>query len=352
MKHKALLISLAFVFLNSLVVGVWAVPAAAEKVYRWKCESFLPEAEPEHSVSLARLCKMIEENTNGRVKITLFPSGAIVKSSELMSATRDGVLEMSAWSCGYGKGAIPILGVIDGLPMSWRSNREMAVILYDLGLSELSRQAYDDYGVYLLGHYVQCGCGLGMLAKKPIRTLDDLKGLKVRTHSYFVDFWRKLGASTVTMPLSELYMALATGTVDACTLGWWSQAAVFKTAEVVKYGVLPSQIGSTGGQLVINPKVWNSLPPDLQAIVSLTFWKWAGWHERYFHPYLRSSFESAKELLEKDWGVTFITLPEADQAKMWEAALEIWDEVAAKDPLCAKGVDIIKDYYRKVGRLK
>lgn len=351
-KTLALLAFLVFMLIGSLVVGNWEKPAAAEKVYTWKCESFLPESEPEHGVSFARFSKMVEENTKGRVKINLYSAGAIVKVPELMSATRDGVLEMSVWSCGYGTGAIPILGVIDGLPMSWRESTEAAVILYDLGLSELSRKAYADYGVHLLGHHVQSACGLGMLARKPIRTLNDLKGLKVRTHGYFVDFWGKLGASTVTMPLADLYMALATKTVDACTLDWWSQGKVFKTAEIVKNGVLPSQIGCTVGHMIVNPKVWSSLPPDLQTIITLTWREWAGWHQRYFHPYLRSSFESSKRELEKDWGVKFITMPEADQAKMSKVAMEIWDQVAAKNPLSAQGVDLIKGYYRKVGRIK
>jgi len=351
MKNKALLFSLVFVLLGSLVVGSWGNTAAAEKVYKWKFESFLPNAEPEHSVSLARFCKMVEENTNGRVKITLFPANAIVKVPDMMSATRDGVLEMSAWSCGYGKGAIPLLGVIDGLPMSWQNCKELAEVLYDFGLSELSRQAYTDYGVHLLGHHVQSCCGHGQLAKKPIRTLDDLQGLKLRSHGVMADFWEKLGCATLTIPLVDAYTALATGVADAATCDL-TGFFIFKWVEVLKYGFLPGQIGCTGGHIVVNPKAWDSLPADLQTIVNLTWREWAWWHQRYFHPYMRGGPEKVKKKLKKDWGVKFTTLPKADQEKMFKVALEMWDEEAAKDPLAAKGVAIVKDYYRKMGRIK
>ena len=227
----------------------------------------------------------------------------------------------------------------------------MAEILYDFGLSELSRQAYADYGVHLLGHHVQSCCGHGQLAKKPIRTLDYLQGLKLRSHGVMADFWEKLGAATLTIPLVDAYTALATGVADAATCDL-TGFFIFKWVEVLKHGFFPGQIGCTGGHIVVNPKAWDSLPGDLQTIVTLTWWKWASWHQRYFHPYLRGTSEAVKKKLEKDYGVTFTTLPEADQAKMLKVALEMWDEEAAKDPLCAKGVAIIKDYYRKTGRIK
>jgi TRAP-type C4-dicarboxylate transport system substrate-binding protein len=334
MKKKILLVLMAFVLLGSLVAGSWDKPAAAEKVYKWKWESFLGTAETEHSVEFAKFCEMVEENTNGQVKITLFPVGAIVKSDELMSATRDGIIEMSTISCAYGKGAIPLLGVIDGLPFSWRNGRELAEILYYFGLQELSRPAYEKYGLHLLGHHVQSSCGLGMLAKRPIRTLNDLKGLKLRSHGWFLDFWTNLGAASVAIPLSEAYTAAATGVVDAVTCDWMGHITVPGTAEAFKgkYGVLPSMIGCTGGNIVVNAKAWNSLTDDLKTTITLTWWQWAHRHWIYWHPYERATFESVK--------------------KMLEVAMAMWDKVAASDALCAKGVDIIKSYYRKIGRIK
>jgi TRAP-type C4-dicarboxylate transport system substrate-binding protein len=317
-------------------------------------QTFLPPTDPDHSINYAKFCEMVEKNTDGRVKITLFPVGAIVQAPELMSATRDGVLEVSSWSVGYGQGAIPILGIIDGLPMTFQNGRELAEILWDFGLSELSRDAYNKYGVYLLGHHPQSCCGLGMLSTKPVRTLADLKGLKIRTHGSFVEFWRRLGCGTVAAPLSEVYLALTTGVVDGVTTDW-SAHIIFKFVEVAKYGVLPSMIGATGGHIIVNPKAWNSLPDDLKHIVSLTWRDWASWSERYFQPYLRASHGGSHEAVIKDLkdrGIKFTTLSPADQAKMLEIAMKMWDDTAAKDPLSAKGVDIIKNYYKKIGRLK
>ena len=236
-KVKVVLVLLAFVLLGTLAPISFATAQAPAPVYKWKMQTFLPPTDPDHSINYAKFCEMVEKNTDGRVKITLFPVGAIVQAPELMSATRDGVLEVSSWSVGYGQGAIPILGIIDGLPMTFQNGRELAEILWDFGLSELSRDAYNKYGVYLLGHHPQSCCGLGLLSTKPVRTLADLKGLKIRSHGSFVEFWRRLGCGTVAAPLSEVYMALTTGVVDGVTTDW-SAHIIFKFVEVGKYGVL------------------------------------------------------------------------------------------------------------------
>ncbi len=352
-KVKVLMVLLAFVLLGSGVVvssNKAAIAQTETTVHKWKMESFQVPSELEHSISFAKFCEMVDKNTKGRVKITLYPVGAITGAAELMAATRDGVLEASIWSVGYGQGVIPLLAVIDGLPFSFRSGRELAEILWDFGLSELSRDAYAKYGVHLLGHHVQSSCGLGLLSTKPVRTLADLKGLKIRSHGSFVEFWRRLGCSTLSFPLAEGYMSLSTGVVDGITTDWGGHI-FFKFSEVAKYGVLPSMIGATGGHFIVNPKAWASLSEDLKFIVSITWRDWAAWAERYFHPYLRYSHEKVVKDLQ-DKGVKFTTLSAGDQAKMLEVAMKMWDDVAARDPLSAKGVDIVKNYYKKIGRIK
>jgi len=352
-KVNVLLFLLVSVLAGILIPGSNIRSVSAQggaAVYQWKFHSYLPVAEPDHSVANARFCEMVEKNTKGRVKMTLFPAGAIVQSPDLMNATRDGIIEMSSWDCAYGAGSVPVLGVVSGMPMSWRNQRELVEVLYDFGLSELSREAYAKYGVHLLGHNASSACGLGMISKKPIRNLNDLKGLKARVGPAFIEFWRGLGCSTVSLPLTELYMAISTGTIDAAAFDWIA-TSVFKVSEVAKYAVLPSQIGCTTAHIVVSPKAWDSLPDDLKTIISLTHRDWAAWMERYFHPYVRGSHEKAMNDL-KAKGVKLITLSEADQAKMFQVAFKMWDAAAAKDPLSAKAVDIVKGYYRKVGRIK
>ena len=144
-KGNVLLVLLVSALAGILILGstIRSVSAQGEPaVYHWKFHSYLPVAEPDHSVANAKFCEMVEKNTKGRVKMTLFPAGAIVQSPDLMNATRDGVIEMSSWDCGYGAGSVPVLGVVSGLPMSWRNQRELVEILSDFGLSELSRDAY------------------------------------------------------------------------------------------------------------------------------------------------------------------------------------------------------------------
>jgi len=327
-----------------------ATTAASSNVYQWKMETFLSTADSDHSVAYAKFCEIVAKNTSGQIKITLFSAGAIVATDQLLNATRDGILEMSVMGTSYTSGAIPVTGVIGDLPFSWRNVDECIDCLNNGGLSEITRPAYTNYGVQLLGHHPISEAGLGMLANKPIATLSDLKGLKVRTYGLFVDFWQTLGASTVSIPLAETYTALSTGVADAVTTDWTGQVN-FKFYEVLKDGVLPSQASCGSAQMLVNPKAWNSLWPDLQTAMNTSFKEFSDYFTNDYYPNVKGTHEKAIQDLQ-DKGVTFTTLSDADQETMLNAAMAIWDKAAAKDELSAQGVALIKDYYKKLGRIK
>ena len=358
---KFILIPVAIVMICGLILGC-AAPApspapgpgpapapapAPDKEFKWKMQGFLPPPEPQHSESWAKLVDMIAENTNGQVQIELFSMGAIVKTHEMLGATRDGVLDALVSSVGYYRGAVPVLDVIDGLPFSWESPQDLHEVYTKYGLSELPRQALADYGVHLLGHQAEAGEGLGLMAPKPIKTLADLKGLKMRSHGAFLDWWKALGAETVSMAFPEVYAAIATGTIDAVATAWGGQLDM-KFYELVKFGVIPYQAGATGGGIYINQKSWDDLGPELQGIITKTYEDWRDWDITVHQPW-RQEFYVGKL---KELGVTWTTLPQSDQDIMLEEAMKIWDKAAAVDDLSAKAVGIVVDYYKEKGRIR
>lgn len=104
-------------------------------------------------------------------------------------------------------------------------------------------------------------------ANKPIKTLDDVKGLKVRTwqDQYVVMAWQKLGAIPTPISFSELYTAMQTGTVDGGE-GW---AASYNSRSFYEVAPHLSRIGyiHIASAVVISEQVWKKLPEDLQAVV-------------------------------------------------------------------------------------
>ena len=321
--------------------------AGQTPVYNWKLHSFMPPVDDIYVRSLHKLVKMIDEATKGQVKLTLYPGGAIVKGPDLLAACRDKVIEMAYADPGYWRGTVPVSAVEGGLPLSYQDRWEALSLLEDYGLAELCRKEYAKHNVHLLGHNNCAGGGHGVLSKRPVRTLADLKRMKIRSFGANLELLDKMGATAMSIPLAEAYLALATGTVEGCHTGWLPMYNM-KLYEVCKYGMLPPTIGDSIHHILVNMDAWKALPDDLKSIITLTHRDWSFWHARYYTP--NYDIIVMKKLEEK--GVTFITLPEADQANILKIAIGIWDKLAAGDRAGAEGVKILKDYYSKIGRTK
>ena len=154
---------------------------APPKVYEWSASTFAPPGSGIYDPGVLTLAKMIEQNTDGRVKIAFQPGGATVPVPELMNAVRDGVLQFSHGSPGHYRGAINALQVVDGLPFSWRNADETLELFWDYGFEDLYRSAYEDFGTPLLTFMCEAGAGLGICTKKPVKSLvvvSDCQSLK------------------------------------------------------------------------------------------------------------------------------------------------------------------------------
>ncbi|MBN2061226.1 MAG: hypothetical protein JW882_12505, partial [Deltaproteobacteria bacterium] len=160
--------------------------AWAESVYKWKLQPYLPETDPSVSKNVDQLIKMIDTNTDGRVKISKFPANSICPGGEVLNAVGTGILDMAVSIGGYNAGAIPAAAVEDGLPLQWSSLRQMTEILWDYGLEDLMRGEYKKQGVYLLGLYEAGGTGAQIFTRDPVKSLAELKGKKIRTWGHFL----------------------------------------------------------------------------------------------------------------------------------------------------------------------
>ncbi len=324
-----------------------ATTSQPAKVHEWKMECFMPPTDTEYSVAWQKFADLVDANTDGQVKITLFETGSVVTSAELMNAVRDGILQASVSSPAYFRGAIPVLNVVDGLPFSFQTVEELDELLHDYGLSELTRESLTEYGVHLIGHNAGAGDGLGIMSAVPFSNLDDLNGKIIRTHGSFLDFWTELGLKTVSIPFPEIYTSIATGTIDAVATAWNGMYSL-KLYELCNYGMIPNQIGCNTAQLIVNPDAWDALSTDVQDIINDTYYnEWNPWNVNEYAPTRLAVFDEFKAQ-----GVEFVTLPQEDQDHMLEVAIGLWDEAAEEDALCAQAVEILKDYYKQTGRIK
>jgi len=205
---------------------------AAPQTYELKFQAHMAFEAITTGANLDKFIEMVEQNTNGRVKITRYPNDSIVGQQQILDGVSTGTLDVAVTTPSHFMGSIPILAVDDGLPLSWDSNYEMEEILWDYGLEDLVRQEYAKRGVYLLTDYSAAPSFLAIHMKEPVQSLEDLKGKKIRGFGSYLDIIGKLGASPVSMALGEVYTALSSGALDGVFLAtsWSGPNKIYEVA--------------------------------------------------------------------------------------------------------------------------
>jgi TRAP-type mannitol/chloroaromatic compound transport system substrate-binding protein len=334
---------------SMILVGVLAFCLAstafaqqpAGKVFKWRFQSHWPAA----SASFKPLKKFFDEDlkklTGGRLEITLFPAASLVPTKELFDATRKGTVEGGTGSPAYWMTIVPIAGVSGNCPMTFRETWEGLYFHYVMGFEDMLKEAHAQHNIL---YYTEKIYPTAMIGKKPIRTIEDFKGYKIRSSGAIADMLRDLGAAPTMVQGSELYLSLQTGVVDGAHWGAAQGALTMKLCEVAKYYIQPNLAMSGTDVIIINKDAFNALPKDLQILLDLAL-KERVW--RRSHEYIMGEM-NALDIMKKKYGVKVMTLPLEDQKKMMKAAMKEWDKVAAKSERAAKAISMLKDFLRKL----
>ncbi len=206
--------------------------------------------------------------SNGRVDIEAFSSGALMPYTEYFDAVRGGVVELSQAGGTYWAGKDPALGMIDHASIVIGDYPRTLTWFFEAGGLELAREMYAKWDLYYIGNHMYTYAGESIVSKVPIRTADDIVGLKIRAPEILASVWDAFGANVLTIPGAEVYTALSTGLIEASD--WGSPAMNFRMgyAEIAPYYSKPGDYYMGGmGDLIISMDTWNELPDDLKAIM-------------------------------------------------------------------------------------
>lgn len=342
-KRSFWAVALLFFFL-CLSLPTPSPSEAAEKVFKWRCQSHWPTASSSYKDSLIRLSDRLKERTNGRLIIEPFAAESLVPSNEIFNAVKRGMIEIATASPGYFRDLVPLAGVASGLPYAFREVWECAYFHKGLGFEQMMRDACAPHGVYFSTDKVY---PTEMCSKKPIRTAADFRGLKVRSSGVLQVFLSNLGSAGAYIPGPEIYPALASGVIDAAHWGAVQGSASMGFYDTAKYHIRPGlNIASTDVWL-INQKAIDALPDDIKKTL-LSALEEQFWFRTTEYEYLEA-ITLAK--IQKEKGVQLLVLPPAEQKLLTEAAMKIWDEEAKKSPECGKAVQLMKDFLHKLGHL-
>lgn len=279
---------------------------------------------PDHSWGRAAVVfkEEVEKLAGGKIAVDVHHAGALGKVRETMEMVRMGTLESAIGGVAHIQRHIPELG-ITVLPFLWKDLQRLFEVLDGPLGKELEKRLLAA-GYHNLGFFDN-GFRHVTNSRKPIRSVEDMKGLKIRTlpTPVHIAFFKALGASPTPMDWTELFEALRTGVVDAQE----NPPAMVYTArfqEVQKFYSLTAHVNEVGA-FVLSKIFYEKLPKDLQLAVDTAAWKTTLWqrveNEKDNQKFLRE--------LEKA-GMKINTLPEAEIEKFRKIALQVYPE-AVKD---------------------
>lgn len=231
-----------------------------------KLHHFLGPKAPAQTQMLEPWAKAIESDSNGRIKIEIFPSMSLGGSPpQLFRQVADGVVDIIWMVNGYTPGLFPRTEVFE-LPTIFTNDLGAAnLAMHDLFDEHLAADFQD---VHVLFLHVHAGQALQM-ANKLVRNPQETRGLKLRvpgpTGNAVVE---AMGATPVTMPVPDLPQALSTSAVDGALIPWEIIPALqlFETTQYQIEGPNNNRFGTTTFQVSMNKGRWDSLPDDLKAI--------------------------------------------------------------------------------------
>jgi len=337
----------AFTALIALaIVAVFiSTPVFAQKTIKWKAQSFWGAAELSHK-TFVDFCKRVKILTNGRLEITPYPAGTIVPTFEALDALQNNVIQcMHMWP-GYFSGKEPGLAAVSDIVAAYSHPWQKDAWMYYKGGWEMINEMYRPYNAYTVG-WMFWGVE-SMVSTKPIRRMEDFKGLKMRVpQGMTAMLMQKLGASVVVLPGGEVYSALDKGVIN--TSDWASPSMNQRMGfyQVAKYTNYPGFHSMPVGDFTVNMKEWNKLPDDIKQILKTACREWC-WDS--IERIAIDDIRALKEMKEK--GITVLTWSDEDLNNVRAVAMEIWDEYAKKSPMAKKVIDSQKAWMKELGLIK
>lgn len=264
-------------FIKSAAIGAGAVaatsagvaaPALASNKFNWRMVTTWPRNFPGIGVGAQRLADRIREMSDGRLNIRVYPAGELVPALQSFDAVIEGSAEMSHGASYYWQNKSEACSFFTGVPYGMTS-RELTAWMRYMGGQEIWDKVYDQFGVkgFMSG---DTGTQAGGWFRKPVNSLEDVKGLKFRSPGLSGRVWQQIGANVVNLPAGEIFQALQTGALDASEFVGPFNDLALGFHQICKEYYMPSFTEpGLATELVVNKSAFAKLPKDLQKIVEI-----------------------------------------------------------------------------------
>ena len=321
------------------------VAHAARK--RWRMALAVPKTLPIWGEGMIRFAKQVETLTGGSIKIRVYGAAELIPALSTFESVANGEIQLGHSASYYWQGKVPSSPFFCAIPFGM-STDDMISWLNAAGGKELWDKVMLPHGV----RSFPCGA-TGFQAtgwfNKELKTVNDLKGLKVRVPGLAGKVYSKAGAKPVLLPGGEVFTALSTGVVDAVEwvgpyhdyiLGLHKAASYFYTTSWGEPGAIL--------ELMCNEKAWQSLTESEKAAIEhacseTTLWMLAQWNTKNAE-YL--------ERIKQEGKTTIAKLPKEIEKRLRTLSSEVVAELSKSDPLTKEIYDSYTKFQHQYGRAR
>ncbi len=312
--------------------AVSAMPAKAAE-HTWKMATGWGGG-PLMELGAKAFAQKIDLLTDGRIKVQVFTGGTLGKALNVSETVKNGIAQCGHTWMGYDWGKDKTAVVFGGFAGSMDSER-MLHWLYEGGGAQLQREfRMEKFGVVSMPLFIRTAEAF-LHSRKPVRTMEDLKGLKLRTAGAWLEISKGMGAAPVTMPGADVFTSLERGAIDATEWGTLYENISSGFHKVAKYVIIPGVHQPVAPfELVINKEAWEKLSDRDKTLVEqaakmVTFESWT-----------RIGHEDAKALeFFRSQGNEIIELDKDVQRAVKKAAIEWGKAQEAENPWFKKAYE-------------
>lgn len=253
---------------GTVLAGTLAAPAVVRaQTRRWRMVTSWPKRLPGPGMSAERVAERIAALSGGRLQVTVHAAGELVPAFEVLDAVGGGVAELGHTAAFYWQGKQPAAAFFTTVPFGLTPLEHVAWI--DAGGGQaLWDELYAPLGAkpFMAGNTGVC---MGGWFRREVQSLDDVKGLKIRSLGLGGEVYRRLGATPQTTPVAEILTSLQSGVLDAAEFvgpGTDIALGLYRVAPFY-YGPGFNKPNGTG-ECLVSRKVWDSADSETKAIIA------------------------------------------------------------------------------------
>jgi TRAP-type C4-dicarboxylate transport system substrate-binding protein len=334
----------ALFLVTLLLMGIFTkyVTASEKKIFQWKYSSYTSSGAKSVAPCQRWWAEQIEKRSNGQIKVKIYWVDELCGPKEMMMAVKSRLADVVGHVPAYTPGETPIWNSVY-LPFLAPSRLDQTTVIYNR-LGKESKPFIDEMSKF---NCIYGGCYnsegySSLMGRKPVRSVADLKGVRVRCMPDQGEIFKQFGAIPMTVAVTEMYSALDTNVVDLVAHSRLALHA-YKIDEISKYLIQDLDMGAMGVMYLINKDAWNELPDELQRVVQSVIDDSAVFLWDYEH---QSEWIAEADRVMKKRGMEIINFPKAEREKLKAKAESVWEAWAKRTGKYENAKQAISDYIR------